>query len=266
MQQNRKQMAKVANLAVVDKEEPRHSFVMVGGRGKTGKSVIIRTLVELAVERGGLPIIGDIDRTNQSLSAFAHLKPNIRRPPHADDVVITDWLNEQVNEQIDGAGNTLILDCGGGDQIGKFWVRDLDLAPFLESHGVRPVVIHMLGADEDDLAYMRDLETVSKFQPRDTVIVLNEGVIHGRSPAAAFGSIADNAIFRSVIDRGARVLRLPRLGCMVDVDRLRVSFREAAAGALVDGKARLGPIQRQMVTLWMREATETLAPILPWIK
>lgn len=262
-------MAKVANLAVVDdidSPQPRHSFVMVGGRGKTGKSVLIRTLVELSAERGGVPIIGDIDRTNQSLSAFPHLSPNIRRPSHADDIVITDWLTEQVNEQIDGAGNTLILDCGGGDQVGKFWVRDLELVPFLESHGVRPVVIHMLGGDADDLGYMRDLENVSKFQPKDTVIVLNEGVIHGRSPAAAFAPLVEHAIFRAVVDRGARVMRLPRLGCMVDIDRLRVSFKDAATGAVVDGKARLGPIQRQMIALWMRDVSETLAPIVPWIE
>lgn len=262
-------MAKGANLAVVgddiDTSQPRHSFVMVGGRGKTGKSVLIRTLVELSAELGGFPIIGDIDRTNQSLGAFPHLSANIRRPSHADDVVITDWLTEQVNEQIDGTGNTLILDCGGGDQVGKFWVRDLELAPFLETHGIRPVVVHVVGGDADDLAYMRDLEIVSKFQPKDTVIVLNEGVIHGRSPAAAFTPIVEHPIFRAVHDRGARVMRLPRLGCMTDIDRLRVSFKDASAGAVMDGRARLGPIQRQMVTLWMRDVSETLAPVLPWI-
>jgi hypothetical protein len=240
---------------------------MVGGRGKTGKSVLIRTLVELAVARGGVPIIGDIDRTNQSLSAFPHLAPNLRRPTAADDVGIVDWLNEQVNEQIDGAGNTLILDCGGGDQVGKFWVRDLELAPFLGANGVRPVAIHMLGTDIDDLAYMRDLESISKFQPTDTVIVLNEGVLPaGRSPSAAFSPIAEHAIFRAVADRGAKVLRLPRLGCMVEIDRLRVSFQEAKDGAVKDGRARLGPIQRQMVALWLREVSETLAPVLPWIE
>ena len=53
---------------------------------------------------------------------------------------------------------------------------------------------------------------------------------------------------------------------MTQIDRMRVGFREAEAGAVLDGKARLGPIQRQMVTLWLREVSTTLAMILPWIE
>jgi len=259
-------MAKNASLAVVDNDSPRHSFFLVNGRGKLGKSVFIRTVTELSVERGGVPIIGDIDRTNQSLSAFPHLVPNVRRPSHADDVVIVDWLNEQVNAQIDGPGNSLILDCGGGDQIGKFWARDLEIGSFLEAHGIRPVAIHLLGADEDDLSYLRDMEGISKFQPRDTVIILNEGILPaGQSPEAAFGPIVSHPIFRSVVDRGARVMNLPKLACMPQIERLRVGFREAEAGAMLDGKARIGPVQRHMVKIWMREVSETLAPIVAWI-
>lgn len=235
--------------------EPR--MVIAAGRGKVGKSTVLRYLIEEMLARGGEPVIADADRTNPTLKAFF---PSSTRPPSAENDDVKLWLNELVDGQI-ATRKTVLLDLGGGDQMLRQWSRELDLAPFLIQHGVTPVLLHLLGSDLDDLAYLRDLETV--YAPDRTALILNEGIVPaGRSAVSVFDAIMAHPIFKAAEKRGATVVRLPRLGCMQEVDSRRLHFGEAEGGSRKDA---LPPTMRQMVTLWRRSVPETLAPILPWI-
>jgi hypothetical protein len=235
-------------------------MVISAGRGKVGKSVFMRWAIERNLAAGGEPVILDADRTNATLAAFF---PTAKQPPSAEDEDVWLWLNAQTDTQIE-KGTTLYLDLGGGDLTLKRWARDLDLAPFLSKHGIAPVLLHVLGSDVDDLAYLRDLETV--FAPKHTVVVLNEGMVPaGRSAGSAFNPVFEDAVFRAASDRGAQVIRMPRLGCMQDVDRRRLSFQDAEAGAVKPGQERIGPTMRQMIALWRRGMEERFAPVATWI-
>ena len=185
-------------------------LVLALGRGKTGKSTFIRWAAEGALERGAEPVIADADRTNATLAAFFE---NVARPDSPEDEDVRLWLNEFVDRQIDHRFSAFI-DLGGGDLILKTWARDLQLASFLEQHGVVPVAVHFLGCDLDDLAYLRDIEDGARFQPRQTVIVLNEGLGAGRQGGAngLRTDHPDHEVFRKVLDRGAVVVRMPRAG------------------------------------------------------
>ena len=235
-------------------------LIVAGGRGKVGKSSWLRWAIEENIARGGAPVIADGDRTNPTLTAVC---PQATRPSSAEDEDVRDWLNALIEDQIE-TRRTVFLDLGGGDTTLKRWSRNLDLANFLPQHGIAPVLLHVLGSDIDDLAYLRDLETV--YAPKHTAIVLNEGMVpSGRSPLAAFETVLSNEIFQRARSRGAAVVKMPRLGCMQDVDGRRIGFADAEAGNVKPGQEKLGPVRRQMVAMWRREMAACTAPIAQWI-
>ncbi len=258
-------MAKISNAAVIEPEaETRTSavprLVLALGRGKTGKSSFIRWCVERSIERGGEPIIADCDRTNATLAAFF---ANVARPPSPEDDDVRLWLNGFVDRQIE-EGFSAYLDLGGGDLVLKTWAQSLDLAPFLSANGVQPVAMHFLSSDLDDLSYLRDLEAI--FQPEQTALVLNEGTVPlGRVARTAFDPVVTHPIFLAAVKRGARVLRMPRLAPMFEIDRRRLSFAEAELGRVKEGQEKLGPTARQMVALWRREMEASFAPVASWL-
>jgi hypothetical protein len=140
----------------------------------------------------------------------------------------------------------------------------LDLGPFLMEHGITPVLLHLLGSDLDDLAYLRDIETTLK--PRHTAIILNEGMVpSGRSPLAPFEPVISHSVFKTSVDRGAKVLKMPRLGCMQEVDRRRLSFGDAQSGLVKAGQEPFPFTPRQMVAIWRREMATCMEPIRTWI-
>jgi hypothetical protein len=232
------------------------------GRGKTGKSTFVRWAVERSLERGGQAVIADADRTNATLSAFFH---NVVRPPSAEDEEVRLWLNDFVDDQIERQFSAF-LDLGGGDLVLKTWARDLELAPFLEANGITPIALHFAGCDLDDLSYLRDIEEVARFRPRHFAIVLNEGMVPpGRVARTAFEAIINHEVFRSAIDRGARVVRMPRLACMHEIERRRLSFAEAEAGRVKAGQDKIGPVARQQIAIWRREMERSFEPVASWI-
>ena len=120
------------------------------------------------------------------------------------------------------------------------------------------MLLHLVGSDLDDLAYLRDLETV--FAPPHTAIVLNAGMVPaGRSPVTAFNPILEHPVFLDAVTRGAKVVNMPRLGVMQDVDARRLSFAAATEGTA------LPPTARQMVKMWRREMEKAFEQVTPWI-
>jgi hypothetical protein len=237
-------------------------LILALGRGKTGKSTFVRYAAERALERGGEPVIADADRTNATLAAFFE---NVVRPPSAEDEDVRNWLNDFVDQQIERRF-TAFLDLGGGDLVLKTWARDLELAPFLEGYGVMPVALHFLGCDLDDLSYLRDIEEVARFRPKHLALVLNEGTVPpGRVARNAFEPIIQHHVFRSAIERGARVVRMPRLACMHEIERRRLSFADAQAGTVKSGQEKIGPVARQQVSIWRRDMEQSFATIASWI-
>jgi hypothetical protein len=239
-------------------DQPR--LIIAAGRGKVGKSVTLRYAIERCIQRGGTPVIADADRTNQTIAAFF---PGAIKPPSAEDDDVNDWLNALLDRQI-AERTTAYLDLGGGDLTLKKWARELDLAAFVSGYGITPVLLHLLGSDVDDLAYLRDLETV--FAPPHTAIILNEGMVpSGRSAAAAFAPVVSHPVFTAAVARGAVVTKIPRLGPMQLVDRRRQSFQDAADGKDKPGHDVMGPTMRQMVAMWLRDVDQSTQGISSWI-
>jgi len=252
------------------KQAARPKLVIPLGRGKNGKTVLCRYLAERALNAGRSVVIADADRTNQTLAAF--FPSGVISPVNSHDYTMRLFLDALIERQI-AERHDVLLDLGAGDLVLKRAAEEMPLVPFLDDQGVMPVAIHMIGPDVDDLAYLQDVENwidktgqhEGSFAPRQTVLVLNLGVVpNGMEPKAAFADVRQHAILRAAIERGAKVVVMPALGCMSVVNGRRQSFIGAMSGeATAEGP--LGPMNRQRVTTWWSAMESAFAEVAEWL-
>jgi hypothetical protein len=67
------------------------------------------------------------------------------------------------------------------------------------------------------------------------------------------------------LSRGAKVVSMPRLGCMPDIEQRRLSFGDAQHGRVPGGQEPFGLMRRQMVTIWLRQMEEAFKEVLEWL-
>jgi hypothetical protein len=233
------------------------------GRGTRGKTWWVRWALDRALAKGREVVIADADRTNATLSAFF---AGVVSPPSADEADMRDWFAAFVERQITDRFNA-VIDLGGGDLILKQLAREIGLTGFLERYAIRPVAVHLIGPDRDDLAYLRDLEQDGLFAPTATILVLNEALVpRNRSEKAAFQStILDHPAFLAALDRGAKVVWMPRLAAAHEVDSRRLTFTAAEDNQVKSGQPSIGPWNRQLIHNWLRDMEGNFAPVAHWL-
>lgn len=230
--------------------------VFAVGRGSRGKTVAYRWMIDRALNQGRELIVADADRTNQTLAAF--FGDLVVSPPTADDNDMRPWLDGLLERSI-SEHKSIVLDLGGGDQLLKHAALELDLAGFLARNGVTPVLLHFVGADSDDLAYLRETEREGLLAPEKTAIVFNAGVVPaGVSLEAAWAKHEGDAALRAAVARGAQLVRMPRLACMTLLDDERIRFTDAGSG-------KLGLTNAQRVAIWLRDMERSFEPIASWL-
>lgn len=177
-----------------------------------------------------------------------------------------DWVPALVERQIAKRFN-LLLDLGGGDLLLKQLAREIGLVPFLECYDIRPVAIHLLGPDRDDLAYLDDMERDGLFAPAATILVLNEALVPARRAIrTAFQStILEHPTFLAALQRGAKVVWMPRLEPAHEIDARRLTFTAAEDNQVKPGQAPIGPWNRQLIHNWLRDMETNFAPVAHWL-
>jgi hypothetical protein len=241
--------------------EPK--FIVPLGRGSRGKSWWARWAVERAQSQGREVVVADADRTNPTLSSYFE---GVTAPPSADDRDVREWLAAFVEAQIEQRF-TALLDLGGGDLILKRIAREMSLVDFLGQHGIRPIAVHLLGPDTDDLAYLRDVETDNLFAPEATILIFNEALVPShRTPRAAFTeTVETHPILAKTLERGARLVWMPRLEPAQDIDTRRLTFAAAEASKVKEGQTPIGPWKRQQIATWRRAMETAFAPVAEWL-
>jgi hypothetical protein len=212
------------------------------GRGARGKTFWLRWAIERAQSQGRDIVVADADRTNATLSAFFD---GVVTPPSADDRDVKEFLAQFIEQQIEQ----------------KFSVQ------FLLQHGVTPVAIHCVGPDVDDLAYLQEVEQSCIFVPDATVLIMNEATVPAhRTPLSAFeNSVRNHPILTKVVQRGGKLVRMPRLEPAGDIDTRRLTFAAAEEGRAKGGQQVLGPWKRQQVAIWRRAMEESFASVANWL-
>jgi hypothetical protein len=238
-------------------------LVLPFGRGSRGKTFWVRWAVERAQSQGRDVVVADLDRTNPALAVFFD---GVVAPPSADDRDVRETLAAFVEKQIEQRF-TAVVDLGGGDQILKRVAAEFKLVQFLAKHDITPVAVHLIGADAADLSYLQEVEREGLFAPAATILVLNESLAPPhRTPAAAFEStVRHHAILTQTIERGARLVRMPRLEPAGEIDSGRLSFAAAEEGRARDGQLALGVWKRQLVAIWRREMETAFASVAEWL-
>lgn len=238
-------------------------FLFPTGRGNRGKTLFTRWVVEDARNAGREVIVADGDCTNQTLSAYF---PDASSPSSADQLTVTKWFEELIETQIKSR-KSLIVDFGAGDRTLKHAAHDLLLDTFLNHCEIRPVLIHFVGPDPDDLAYVQSFETGSLFAPAATIIVYNQFAIPPHvPPSAAFAdSVAESAVIQQILHRNGEIVAMPTLGCSHEIERRRLGFIDAADGQTNGDLSPLGLIDRQRVRLWQAEMKSRFSNVASWL-
>ena len=166
-------------------------------------------------------------------------------PPSAADDDMRPWLDGLLEKAITER-QSLVVDLGGGDQLLKHAAMEFGLAEFLERNGVTPVMLHFVGGDSDDLAYLREADARATRARQDGNRFQCRGVPAGVSLDAAWSKHENDPALQSAVGRGAQLVRIPRLACMTLLDDKRIRFTDANAG-------EIGLTNAQRVLMWLRE-------------
>ena len=160
-----------------------------------------------------------------------------------------------------------LVDLGGGDLLLKQLAREIGLVPFLERHDIRPVALHLIGPDRDDLAYLHDVEQDGLFAPTATVLVLNEALVPARRAirTAFQDTVLKHPTFLTTLERGAKVVWMPRLEVAHEIDSRRLSFTAAEENQVKPGQPPIGPWNRQLIHNWLRDMETNFAPVAHWL-
>jgi hypothetical protein len=232
---------------------------LVVGRGRTGKTTLIRWIGERAASSDNAVVLADLDRTNATLTSYMS---GVVRAPTLDDAGTVQWLQKIISNTMTNQVSTLI-DLGGGDTALVQLAGEVpDMPAMVHETGVELVVAYLLGPQPDDLSPLATLRNRG-FSPAATVLILNEGLLGaGVDLETGFASVQGHSVFRAAVDAGAIVVRFPRLIPAAEIEKRRISFIEAR-DALV--QPALGPFDRARIRQWLDRMDYEFAPVATWL-
>ncbi len=124
-------------------------IVFAAGRGKTGKTTLLRWIAEMSLRNGGGPILADVDPSN---AAFSRYFADVARPDTDAPAGVVTWLQELIEHCV-AQRHSAIIDLGGGDTTLRTLAAEMPgLAEQIEASGLSPVMFHLLGTQPEDLA------------------------------------------------------------------------------------------------------------------
>jgi hypothetical protein len=259
------EVAALPSVAAVDLGDgPKAVFVM--GPGRSGKTTLLRYVMEAVPPGRPAPLAAALDPQNRSLATFLN---DVAQPPTHDPVGVARWAEELLGF-IMAEQQSALLDMGGGDlSMGKLLEEVPDLAASLEEAGVQPVALYTLSPRVDDLGVLASYEAQG-FQPKATALILNAGLADPTLPREdAFARVLRHSAFRAAVARGAVPIWMPRLDATVaaEIEGKRLRFGQARDGQAPADQpgAILGSFNRSRVRKWMTEMDAALSPIRSWL-
>jgi len=236
----------------------RTKIVFAAGRGKTGKTTLLRWIAERSLHNGGNPILADVDPSN---AAFSRYFADVARPDTDAPAGVVTWLQELIEHCVAGR-HSAVIDLGGGDTTLRTLAAEMPgLADQIEASGLSPVMFHLLGAQPEDLAPAATL-TARGFTPKAQALVFNEysiepGLTRDRAFSRIVGSPSYNPLARSSL-----VLWMPRLHAADAVEARQCSFADAR-----DGQTHppLGLFEAARVRAWLNVMDHRFSGVSSWI-
>ncbi|EKM98187.1 hypothetical protein [Acidocella sp. MX-AZ02] len=260
--------ADIVNLAPPQQPEPEieHGLDLTGqtkiifaaGRGKTGKTTLLRWLTETSIRKGGTPILADVDPSNATFSAYF---ADVARPETDNPAGVTAWLQELIEYCINERQSALV-DLGGGDTTLRSLAAEMPgLAAHIEAAGMAPVMFHLTGPQPEDLLPALTL-AARGFTPVAQALVFNEYSIEpGATRERAFARLTASDTYVRLMADCVR-LWMPRLHAAEAVESRQCSFAAARDGTI---NPPLGLFDAARVRVWLTAMDRRFAGVKSWI-
>lgn len=244
----------------------RPRFWLLIGAGGSGKTTYARWLISRMMEQGRTAALAALDPANRTLASWFK---GVEQPPGRDSATCARWLSDSLDELME-AKQPAVIDFGGGDMALETVVRTTDkLAETIEEAGLGLVACYPLTPRVESLAVLQNLEA-QKFQPRATVLLLNEGTADPTLPARhTFALVTGHPIYRAAVERGAIPIWMPWLDSevMQEIEAKRLHFDLARDGHVPPGASfpPIGGLRRSKVRRWLNWMEQRHEPIKEWL-
>jgi hypothetical protein len=233
-------------------------IVFAAGRGKTGKTTLLRWFAEMSAERNGNVILADIDPSNASFSKYFS---DVARPETDNPAGVARWLQQLIEHCIE-QHTSAIVDLGGGDTTLRTLASEMpSLATQIESSGLVPVMLYMLGTQPEDLTPARTL-SARGFTSKAQALILNEYAIEaGSTRGEAFDRITNLPTFLDMAKSSVRVW-MPRLFPAEAIEARECRFLDARDGKVTPP---LGLFDAARLKAWLEAMNRRFAGVASWI-
>lgn len=234
--------------------------VMTMGPGRSGKSTLLRWMIERAMNRDGKSLVlATVDPDRPVLRSYFE---DAMSPVEDEDGAA--WL-EKLFEALIRQPHTAAIDFGADMSLRGVAKSMPGLLGSMIEVGLHPVVFYTLTPRELDLTVLDKMERAG-VQPEAIALVFNLGTIEvGSNIDAEFAAIKRHGVFREAVARGALVIEMPRLqaNAASAVERRlasKLGFFEAASA-----DSPLEPWNVSRVQSWLREMEMAFSPVGSWL-
>ena len=233
-------------------------IVFAAGRGKTGKTTLLRWLTEKSLCAGRSVLLADIDPSNASFSAYFE---DVSRPDTDDPSGVRNWLVELL-DFCTAERHSAIVDLGGGDTTLRVIATDMPgFVTQLEAAGVAPVMFYLCGTQPENVAPALAL-AARGFGPKAQALVLNEYSIPvGATRVQAFARLVASPAFTELARAGIQ-LWMPRLFAADAIESRRCWFTDAREGKV---DPPLGVFDGVRLRAWLEAMDRRFAGVRSWI-
>lgn len=276
---------KPATAADAPRPAPRKARIFLAlGRGRLGKSFLLRTVSEVALGAGRPLMICDADPANRTLAdGLSERGIRILQPHDSTEASRRQFLLD-VLHVAEGGQQSYVIDLGGNDRTAvelagpaslvdspvpdDLWGIDGAIDPLRE---LPITVAYLLGGEPHDLSLLRNV-VESALGGCDLLLVRNEGMLSRAAGAgdAPWQATTKHPLYQQALKAGARELVLPALPRHLAelLTATGAPFSDAFRGsAVVDGRP-LGPLDRSLLGKFLRAFSEEvrrqgIADLLP---
>jgi hypothetical protein len=233
-------------------------IVFAAGRGKTGKTTLLRWLTEISILHGSSPILADVDPSN---ATFSNYFADVARPDTDSPVGVTMWLQDMIEHCI-AEKQSAIIDLGGGDTTLRSLASEMPgLASHIEAADLAPVLFHLVGTQPEDLSPGVTL-TSRGFTPKAQALVFNEFSIEaGFTRDRAFSRIIASPSYSTLAQSSVR-LWMPHLHAADAVESRQCTFVTARDGNV---DPPLGIFDAARVRVWLDTMDRRFSGVRSWI-
>ena len=233
-------------------------IVFAAGRGKTGKTTLLRWVAEMSADREGTAILADIDPTNANFSRYFD---DVARPDTDNPAGVTRWLQALIEHCITER-QSAIVDLGGGDTTLRTLAGEMPgLGAHIEAAGLALVMLYMVGTQPEDLTPALTLSERG-FSAKAQALVLNEAAIDaGSTRNAAFTRVTATPSFLA-LSKSSVTVWMPKFFAAEAVESRQCRFLDARDGKI---ELPLGIFDAARLKAWLDAMNRRFAGVQSWI-